>query len=70
MAKFHDEITGEAISSAGGHSAVAQACGIKRHAVWKWRQVPAIHVLTVERLGGIVTRYEMRPDVFGEDPHP
>lgn len=35
--------------------------------MWRERGVPADRVLAVERLsGGKITRYEMRPDVFGD----
>jgi hypothetical protein len=39
-------------------------------AVSKWRRrVPADRVLKLEELtGGRVTRYELRPDIYGESP--
>ena len=46
---------------------IAAACGIDRRAVHQWILVPANRVLTVERVTGI-SRYKMRPDVYGKDP--
>jgi DNA-binding transcriptional regulator YdaS (Cro superfamily) len=62
-----NEITREAIRKAGGPSAVAPECGVTKQAVSNWSVVPAHHVLTLERLSGI-SRYRLRPDVFGDEP--
>lgn len=60
-----------AVVKAGGQSALARACGVKQGHVWHWlnksRSVPADYVLIIEAAtGGAVTRYELRPDIFGE----
>jgi DNA-binding transcriptional regulator YdaS (Cro superfamily) len=46
---------------------LAKALGISPQSINKWKQqIPAERVLDVERLcDSAVTRYEMRPDVFG-----
>ena len=50
-----------------GVVALARKLGVTKQAVgqWKWKGIPATRVLDVERLTG-VTRFELRPDVFGE----
>lgn len=49
---------------------IAAACGVHFSAVSYWlrrNQVPAIHCLAIERFtSGQITRYELRPDVFGQ----
>jgi DNA-binding transcriptional regulator YdaS (Cro superfamily) len=57
---------------AGGASALARALDelgerITSQAVSQWRVVPPEKVLKVEKITG-VSRYELRPDVFGEQP--
>jgi pyruvate kinase len=42
---------------------IAEVCGIHREAVWNWHQVPAAHVLTVEKLLDI-PRHRIRPDLY------
>ena len=44
---------------------IAKALGITPQAIYRWSHVPAVHVLTVEKLSG-VSRHHLRPDVFGE----
>ena len=58
-----------AISKAGGASKLARALGITRQAVeqWKGRVVPPEHVLEIEKITG-VSRYELRPDIYGAPP--
>lgn len=63
------EVTRTAIKRAGGAVAVAREFGLTRQAVAKWEEVPAERVLVVERLSG-VSRYELRPDIYGEAPPP
>lgn len=59
-----------AVRVAGGAAAVARELGLSRAAVSKWTRCPADHVLTLERLSdGMVTRHDLRPDIFGERPH-
>lgn len=44
------------------------AKAVRRHhsVVLRWRQVPIVHVRTVERLLG-VSREALRPDVYGSE---
>jgi DNA-binding transcriptional regulator YdaS (Cro superfamily) len=62
-------ITQDAIEKAGGARVVSRHIGLTRQAVSKWQIIPARHVLLVERLSG-VSRYDLRPDVFGPPPDP
>lgn len=53
----------------GSFAALAKVCGVTREAVRKWRQIPAEHCIAIEKAtGGQVTRYGLRPDVFGSEP--
>ena len=60
------------VVNAGGASTVARACGVSPQAVQHWissNRVPANRVLAIEALiEGSVSRYELRPDVFGVAP--
>lgn len=48
---------------------VAEICGISPPALNYWKRVPSEHCIELEQAsGGTVTRYEMRPDVFGVAP--
>jgi DNA-binding transcriptional regulator YdaS (Cro superfamily) len=50
---------------------LAQLLGVEPMTIrqWKRRGVPPERCIEVERaVGGKVTRYELRPDVFGERP--
>jgi len=53
----------------GGQAALAKAIGISPQAVHKWLtngKPPAERVLQIEKaVKGKVSRYELRPDVFG-----
>jgi len=59
-----------AIETVGSVRAVARAMGISGAAVSRWRTrgyVPATRAIELEQLcEAAVTRYELRPDVFGE----
>lgn len=61
-----------AINLAGGVPAVAKALDISQPAVHRWRargKAPADRVIYLERAtNGKVSRYELRPDVFGPAP--
>ena len=61
-----------AIRLAGGVPAVAKALDISQPAVHRWRargKAPADRVIHLEHATqGKVTRYELRPDVFGPAP--
>lgn len=52
----------------GGKSAMARLTGVTRQAVQHWARngVPANRVIKIEKAtGGEVTRYELRPDLYG-----
>jgi len=57
----------------GRQTALARALGISSQAVYAWanstRRLPAHWAITVERLFGC-SRYETRPDIFGDAPAP
>jgi DNA-binding transcriptional regulator YdaS (Cro superfamily) len=59
-----------AISECGGVCALAEKLGVRQNVVsnWKMREsVPAARCLDIERIThSVVTRYQLRPDVFGE----
>ena len=58
----------EAMERLGGQRALARALGnVSFQAVANWVVVPPARVLDVERVSG-VSRYRLRPDVFGPDP--
>lgn len=50
---------------------IADLRGITVQAVYKWqkyKKVPAEHCLAIEKAtNGAVTRYNLRPDVFGDE---
>ena len=53
----------------GSKAAVARACEVKPQSLQNWRRIPAEYCRTLERAcDGRITRYEMRPDVFGTGP--
>lgn len=60
-----------AIEACGSQKALADALGVKPVQVHKWSrpggQVPAGRCIAIENKTG-VTRYELRPDVFGSEP--
>jgi DNA-binding transcriptional regulator YdaS (Cro superfamily) len=59
----------EAVALIGGPAAVGKELGITSQAVSQWRIAPAERCLEIERLtGGEVTRYDLRPDIFGMEP--
>lgn len=73
--KFCMDITPleRAVHLTGGQSALARKLNVKQAHVWNWlnrdRQVPAEHVLAIENAtGGEVSRFDLRPDVFGAPP--
>ena len=49
--------------------AISALCGISVQAVYKWEKsgrIPAEYCRAIEEAShGVVTRYELRPDVFG-----
>ena len=64
-----------AVDIAGGQTALAKAIGgsVKQAHVWNWLniskgRVPAEHCSAIElATGGLVTRQQLRPDVFGKE---
>ena len=46
---------------------LANTLGVNPSTISQWHQVPAERVLDVERETGL-SRYELRPDVFGPAP--
>lgn len=60
----------KAISILGGVSRTAETLGVVQGAVSNWlarKSVPASRCLVIEQAtNGAVTRYDLRPDVFGE----
>jgi DNA-binding transcriptional regulator YdaS (Cro superfamily) len=63
-----------AITEAGGQTALARKIGKQQGHVGNWLargKVPAEVCVDIERAtDGKVTRYELRPDVFGDLPKP
>jgi DNA-binding transcriptional regulator YdaS (Cro superfamily) len=59
----HDVVVAMVREVRGTAGRIAQACGLGREAVWRWRKVPARHVLAVESLLGI-PRHKIRPDIY------
>lgn len=60
-----------AVDKVGGQSKLAKSLGVTPMAVslWKKRGVPPERCIPIERAtGGVVTRYQLRPDVFGAAP--
>jgi DNA-binding transcriptional regulator YdaS (Cro superfamily) len=64
----------KAIASCDNSKAIfARLVGVTPAMVWQWekgrRPVPATRCVDIEQAtGGTVTRYDLRPDVFGEAP--
>jgi len=64
----------KAVEVCGGQTALARAIGVQQPHVWNWLNrahgvVPAEYCMKIEAATkGAVTRYELRPDVFGEAP--
>lgn len=64
----------KAIQIVGGQSELGRLLGKNQSAVWSWlnkttKGVPAEFAPEIEELtNGEVSRYQLRPDVFGEAP--
>ncbi len=59
----------KAAKAVGSVRLLAKRLCLYRGSLYQWVQVPEDHVLRIEELtGGKVTRYEMRPDIFGKKP--
>ena len=67
------DFTKSAIDFAGGPAALArhirgQGHEITTQAISQWKGVPSNRVIMVEQAAkGLVSRHEMRPDVFGDE---
>jgi hypothetical protein len=61
-----DKALRKAIERAGGKPALALALGVTRQTIQKWRKVPVLRALEVERLTG-VSRHDLRPDVYPQE---
>ena len=62
-----------AVEIAGGQTALARLLGVTQGLVWQWTagrcDVAAQHCIPIETAtAGAVTRYDLRPDVFGKAP--
>lgn len=74
MPNTRDRSLTEAIDAAGGPAALAQFINaahgeepITSQAISQWLRCPPKRVLVVERAGK-VSRYRLRPDIYGEAP--
>lgn len=56
-----------AIKKAGTAAALARCIGVTPQAIGQWDKVPINRVAAVEQATGI-SRYELRPDIFGDLP--
>ena len=58
-----------AINLAGGPLAVADLFGITPQAVSQWKICPGPRVVGMEEAcGGVVSRHQLRPDTFPDEP--
>ncbi|ADE14123.1 hypothetical protein Nhal_0950 [Nitrosococcus halophilus Nc 4] len=62
-----------AVEIVGGQVELAKRLGVTQQRIWNWlyrdkcQRIPAEYVLPIEcATNGRVTRYELRPDIFGE----
>lgn len=63
----------KAIDIAGGQTALANSINVSQGLVWQWSRgrlrIPAERCADIERAtSGVVTRYDLRPDIFGPAP--
>jgi len=62
----------KAVSLSGSQSELARRIGVRQGTLWKWIRkgiVPAEYAISIESaVKGKVTRYQLRPDVFGPAP--
>ncbi len=65
--KFRAGGLAKAIAKVRTITALADKLGLTAQAVSQWDSVPSDRCLEVERVTG-VTRYELRPDIYGTDP--
>ena len=60
----------KAVELCGSQAALARKVGVSPQAIQKWKKrVPAERVLDIEEAtGGVVTRYDLRSDLYREAP--
>jgi DNA-binding transcriptional regulator YdaS (Cro superfamily) len=62
----------KAVETSGSQSELARRINVRQGTLWKWLiadRAPAEYCIAIERAtGGKVTRYDLRPDVFGPAP--
>lgn len=61
-----------AVEIIGGQSKTARLLSVAQQTVWSWlnvsQQVPARHVLKIEKLTGfVVSRNDLRPDLYPKE---
>jgi DNA-binding transcriptional regulator YdaS (Cro superfamily) len=55
----------KAAKAVGGPTKLAKLLKISRPALYQWTRVPAERVLAIENAtSGVVTRHELRPDLY------
>jgi DNA-binding transcriptional regulator YdaS (Cro superfamily) len=63
------QAVGDVVTMLGGAQTVADMLGLSRPAIRFWKRVPAHYVLALEGAGkGKLSRYRMRPDIYGPAP--
>lgn len=75
VSKSHEALV-RAVHIVGGQAPLARAIGspVRQGHVWQWlnragRVVPGEHCIPIETAtNGKVTRYDLRPDIFGDGP--
>lgn len=69
MENINQSSISKAAEIVGGISSLAALCKVSPPAVFKWvkkNQAPANRCIDIENVtNGLVTRYDLRPDVFG-----
>jgi DNA-binding transcriptional regulator YdaS (Cro superfamily) len=61
----------KAVKAAGGSAAMARSLKTSQQVIQYWLKagVPAQHCIAVEKAcSGVVSRYKLRPDIFGPAP--
>jgi DNA-binding transcriptional regulator YdaS (Cro superfamily) len=74
MQAMNETAIEKAVRLLGGQTETARRLGIKQQLVWYWvnksGKCSPTHAVGIEKLtDGLVTRYDLRPDVFGQNPN-